>query len=267
MTTYTLTNPQRPEEWDIYAEFLESDGDSWGVQPTDVCECGHGLYDHKYLGDYDGRCGKCRDCHRHRPILARDLPRHTHAPYRARLTAWLLRMADERWHGVKTGPHIWGDGDGRKCHNCDARCRQQGPLLVPTGECLGEKAAIPTFALLFDHDGKCRECDGEGQVDDPQALNDPDRGVDCPTCHVTGRERIRGHWGELVDWMKEAGDPKAEEVGEVKIIQHGPHGGIASWGVKPCPGERYGVYYSYADACREALRRLREMLTEDCPWR
>ena len=290
--TYTLTNPQRPEEWDIYADWLTEDGiASWGLEPTDVCECGHLAGCHGAFGRKADGCKAPRDvvtCHAFRPLLARDLPPHTHAPCEARLTAWLLRMGDEAWHGMEATKRrdkrlervmIQEIFDG-----CQ-QCRNMGPDGYGCNECLSKASGVmdhpptlpgkgrPTFALLFDHDGagKCERCAGGGRIHDSSWIRDEP----CKDCHGTGRERVRGHWGELVDWMKAMGDPRADGL-DARIIsreefnaEHGPSVAATPFWVqykskhdgKWHGGEAGGTY---ADACREALKRLREKLTEPC---
>lgn len=155
------------------------------------------------------------------------LPAHQQPPYLAELTARMIWMLDERSHG-------WMHG-GRECDGG------------------------PTFALLLDRPGEkdCSICCNRRYTkpDDP-----------CLDC------LIPGHLTELAQWMTDCGDPRGEEVGRLAIepINRGEDGRIAGTvgpigqgGFIVTPGHRV-AYYTFPDAARELLRRLREMLTEPC---
>ena len=174
-----------------------------------------------------------------------DLAEH----FRCHLTAWVLRLKDERWHGTQM------------C-DCVGHVKIAGGEIVPVrrwSECSECRSTghQPTFALLLDHPGtepcercedghiQCSACAGMGETyeikgtflqrqrhnrsskkprfDQPRMRKcgrcSGSRQEQCDVCHGTGKATVRGHVGEFVDWLRHVwGQVElAEKVGQLGI--------------------------------------------------
>ena len=240
---------RRPEDHLVLADLLEENPHL--QPPCDLCECGHGKKYHHVEGgrrcELEGGglclCGACFKsvctCQEYRPAAWSSLPLHRQPVWQHRvLWPWVLRLRDERWHGVEKEECC----RDRWCAGCG-------------GSGFMEHA---TFALLFDRpkecDEDCSRCSGEYcdlHITAPCECDVIDR-------HVH-RETIPGHLSELAADLRAAGAVKtAERVGELHIGEFGPYGGIAAWAVLPSPIP--GIYYERNNACRELIRRVCDLL-------
>ena len=189
--------------------------------------------------------------------------------YRCHLTAWVLRLLDERWHGEEE----------RECTSCDNASGQYGSMdwhgvirWHPCRVCIGGKVVVPTFGLLLDHSGtepcKCvlkgkawGYLPGKKWRQASQTAHDagqPGYYEDHELCHGSGKALVRGHVGEFADWLRHVWGQVglADKVEELRLIR--PHGG--GW----CLMDVSGGIQSYPDAARELIRRVVAAVTEEC---
>ena len=233
-------NPRDAALWEIVGDWL-SDGNEWEREKCQECNgCGW------VIEDIDADSNpKCSDCHG-----SGSLP--TLTAHRARLTAWRLRMEDERWHGKELCPECFGD----EAQLCNGPC--------------GGTGFVPTFALLWDQEGEeiteCSRCSGEfcdTHFANPCKCNAPDRHCWEP-CELGEKRIIPGHVNQLASYMEREGDGRAARVRGVRVVKSSE----GSWAVEePAPngGTRTYNWKSYSDACREAIRRIVEVFTKPCP--
>lgn len=192
-------------------------------------------------------CKTCHWSHASKKLIRGPALYHLTPPYLCRLTAEVLLFEDERRHGVA-------------CPHCE------GPEADYHTLCFD----MPTFALLLDHpgDGPCENCGGIGEVKmcGRGGMLIEYMGV-CQFCDGSGKQIVRGHVGELADFLRQSGDPRAEAVGRLKVTPDQIDG--KQWIVNEPGNERNGeplwlLHRTYPDACRELIRRVVGMLTEPC---
>ena len=184
-------------------------------------------------------------------------PSYDCPPFLAKLTGRLVWLEDDWSHGVEP------------CLTCSPEHHD-----TPCPAC-GGSSFLHTFSLLFDHPGEevmeCERCSGEYcdvHFCIPCECDVVDRHCHEP-CEMGSKRLIRGHLGELADWLRECGDAAgAEEVGRIRVVPvmaGTDAGGVQLWTPFVFDGTgNYGGYDSYPDACREAIRRAVVALTDVC---
>jgi len=270
-------NPRDLNAHFAYADWLEERPEAWRRTEEECSECA-------WAGHQNRRY--CKECPgTGRVIIDRtDWPFHRTPIYEHRvLWPLALQWEDERWHGEEE----FGVPDKEKMRYDEMIGKH--PMFPPI-----RMTKRPTFSLLLDRPGDepCEKCGGRGQVETAyevdgvlfvsqkvmdelkrKSARDTLSGLAmqrvrvsneigksaCKACSGSGKQAILGHLSELVAVMREHGDPRAEELGKLKITT------AIDFDI-PTQGYDVGEHFfsSRLDALRELRRRVWRTLTEEC---
>jgi hypothetical protein len=218
-------NPRDPSLWLQLADFLEESPAAW---ERETCDCDNGKKSTVLYDDNNPhyRGQMITTCNKCHG--SGSLPAMT--AHRARLTWWRLMMEDERWHGAEECRECKGrGGSGWTMPDEGGGSRSVCTVCSGTG-------GVPTFALLFDREERI-----------------------SPIVDQSSIVTIPGHASELAAYLDCAGDGRAEAVREIRVITEED----GRWVVT---GENVWFWsLSYAATCREAVRRIVGVFTEECP--